>query len=426
MGFVVKHNEYAFDHHNRAVNDNAEINRAHRKQVSRHSAQPQADKRKQQRQGNNDAHDDGGAPVGHEQKHNHGHEQNPFGEVVQHGFGAVSHEVVAVIKRDHLHVRRQDFVVQLGDFGFHPAQHFRWVFALALHDDALHHVVAFVQADLPHTRLIRLDYLRHIAHQHRQTTLLVHDNVLNIRDIGQQPDTAHDIRLPVFFDYVAPHIQVVLGHGVIDFRGSKPVFLHLHRVHHNLVGLFAPAKRHNIGHARHGPELAVNHPVLNREQFAGVARFRLQRVPKNLPRRAVGRLNIRFYALRQRDTAKEVVDLLPGKKVLDVILENNFHHRQAKHRDGTDVGLALHRVHGNLNRHRHKPLHFFGTAAIPLRNHNNLRVGYIRKSLDGRVEVAENAGDGECADHEKHEKRVFQRKRQYGFYEVVHQSLRAS
>ena len=423
---MVKHHKYALDHDDGSVNDNPEINRAHRKQIGRHSAQFQTDERKQQRQRNNDAHDDGGAPVSHEQKHNHGHEQNPLGEVVQHGFGAVGHQVIAVIKRDHLHVGRQNFVVEFADFGLHPAQHLRRIFAFALHNDSLHHVVAFVQANLPHTRLIRLDDLRHVAHQHGQSALLIHDNVLNIRDIGQQPDTAHDIRLPVFFDHVAPHVQVILGHGVINFRGSKPVFLHLHRVHHNLVGFFAPAEGHNIGHARHGPQLAVNHPVLNRKQFAGVARFRLERIAENLTRRAVRRLNIRLYAFGQRDTAEEVVDLLPGKKVLDVILENNFHHRQAEHGDGTDVGFALHRVHGDLNRHRHKPLHFFGRAAIPFRDHNNLGVGHVGESLDGRIKVAENTGDGECADHEKHEKRVFQRKRQDGFYEVVHQSLRAS
>ncbi len=61
---------------------------------------------------------------------------------------------------------------------------------------------------------------------------------------------------------------------------------------------------------------------------------------------------------------------------------------EAKHRGGTYIGFALHAVHGHLDGHRHKALHFFGAASGPFRYDDDLGVGHVWKCFQRSMEVA--------------------------------------
>ena len=89
-------------------------------------------------------------------------QDDAFGQVVQHGVRGVVHQIAAIEKRNDLHARRQDVLVEPLDLGVNAVQRRRRIRALAQEHDAFdhivvidHHAVGAVDglADLPQTNL---------------------------------------------------------------------------------------------------------------------------------------------------------------------------------------------------------------------------------------------------------------------------------
>jgi hypothetical protein len=82
------------------------------------------------------------ARIAHQERHQHDqHQRHAHHQVVFHRVDGQLHQVAAVVVRAHLHVRRQQVLVQLLRFGFHALQHILRLLAAPHHDDAFHRVI---------------------------------------------------------------------------------------------------------------------------------------------------------------------------------------------------------------------------------------------------------------------------------------------
>ena len=104
-----------FHHHHGAVHDHAEVQRAEREQIGWNMLQVETNRSEQQREGDGKRNDESAAHVSQEEKENNNHQDDPFGQVVQHGMGGEVQQVAAIDEGNDLHPLRQDLIVQLLD-----------------------------------------------------------------------------------------------------------------------------------------------------------------------------------------------------------------------------------------------------------------------------------------------------------------------
>ena len=94
-----------------------------------------------QRKRDGQSDDDGAANIPEKQKEDDHHQNDAFGEVVQHGVGRVVHQIAAIDERNHLHARGQNGVVQFLHLLVNSLQRRVGVGAFAQQRDAGNHIV---------------------------------------------------------------------------------------------------------------------------------------------------------------------------------------------------------------------------------------------------------------------------------------------
>ena len=99
-------------HHHRAIHHHSEVQRAQRQQVRGNALQVQTGRGEQQRKRNGQRDDDRAANISEKQKQDNHHQDDAFGQVVQHGVSGVVHQIAAVDERNDFHARGQNGVVQ--------------------------------------------------------------------------------------------------------------------------------------------------------------------------------------------------------------------------------------------------------------------------------------------------------------------------
>ena len=104
-----------FHHHYRAIHHHSEVERAQREQVGRNAFQLEATRGEEQGERNGERHDDRAAHISEEDQQDDDHQNDAFGEVVQHRFGGVVHQFATIDKRDDFDSRWQNMIVQLVD-----------------------------------------------------------------------------------------------------------------------------------------------------------------------------------------------------------------------------------------------------------------------------------------------------------------------
>ena len=104
-------------------------------------SQVQTDGREQQRERNGQRHDERAADIAEEQEQDDRHQDDAFGQVVQHGVGGVVDQIAAIEERNDLHAGRQDVIVQLLHFFVDRLQRGVGFGAFAQQHDAFHHIV---------------------------------------------------------------------------------------------------------------------------------------------------------------------------------------------------------------------------------------------------------------------------------------------
>ena len=107
-----------FDHHDGAVDDHAEVERAKGEQVGGDVAEVETDGGEQQREGNGEGDDDGAADIAEEEEEDDGDEDHALGEVVFDGFDRVVDQVGAIEEGHDLDALGQDAGWSLSPLSF--------------------------------------------------------------------------------------------------------------------------------------------------------------------------------------------------------------------------------------------------------------------------------------------------------------------
>ena len=131
----------------------------------------------------------------------------------------------------------------------------------------------------------------------------------------------------------------------------------------------------------------------------------------------------RGHTIREVGIVKQVIHLLARGKIIHPVFENNVHYRKPEQRRGTDIRLIRDRIHRDLDRDGHELLHLLRTAAGPLRNDGNLRIGNIRESINRGMHETDRSGDNGDRRQEKDKKPILERKRDNVVDKLVHPDL---
>jgi len=332
-------------------------------------------------------------------------------------------QVFTVVKRYNLNVRRKYLFVQVRDLVLQRCNHFSGILPFAHHDDAFHHIVLQPAPHLSQTRQMRLVHIRKVLHQNRSPVDIFHHDIADLPGIVNQTDTAHGVRLRVFRDYIAAHVDITLRNGIEQLERRDAITGQLMRVYAHFERFYLTAETDDIGHTGYRTQVTVDHPVLNGLQLPHIALIAVQRITVNLPRRTIDRLYFRGHTIREVGIVKQVIHLLARGKIIHPVFENNVHYRKPEQRRGTDIRLIRDRIHRDLDRDGHELLHLLRTAAGPLRNDGNLRIGNIRESINRGMHETDRSGDNGDRRQEKDKKTILERKRDNVVDKLVHPDL---
>ena len=100
-----------FHHYHSPIHHHAEVQGTQGEQVCGNMAQPQADRGKQQGEGNRERNDDRAADIAQKDEKNDHDQDHAFGKVMHDGVRGVVDQIVPIEIRNDLHSRRQDVLV---------------------------------------------------------------------------------------------------------------------------------------------------------------------------------------------------------------------------------------------------------------------------------------------------------------------------
>ena len=253
-----------FHHHHRAVDENAEVDRADRQQVRGDVLEVEADERKQQRERNRRGDDQSRADVEQEEHEHDHHQHDPAEEIVFHDARRQRDQVHAVVERVNLHVLRQDVIVQFFGLRFGELEHGLRLLARAHQDHAFHRIVAIIESELPEARRVADHDRADVLHQHRNAVRRRGDD--GVADVlgGAQPrEAAHVIELSALGVEPAAGVVVVRAERRFHVGDREPRAGELGGVDQHLVLHRLAAEVRHVGDARHALERLREHPVVD-------------------------------------------------------------------------------------------------------------------------------------------------------------------
>ena len=250
------------------VDDDAEIDRSDRKQVGGFSPQHRDDDGQQQCYRDGRRYDYRAAQIAEEKPLDQEDQRDAEEHIMQHRTHRDGDEVAAVIERFDLHAARQAAVaVNLLDRRAHAGHDIHGPFELLHQDDAEDDVGLVVTSGDAEPRRVSDLHLGHVREQHRHARLLRHHDVANILKRPHDAEAAYVDRLLADRDGTTAHIGVAVRDRGHDLRQRQAVGHHLVEVDLGLEFLGFAAEHGDVGHAGHDPQLALDHPVLQRLQL---------------------------------------------------------------------------------------------------------------------------------------------------------------
>ena len=385
LGPQSQHHKQALHHHHGPVDDDAKVDGADGQQVGRHALHAHQNEGEQQGQRNYQRHRDGGAPVGQKEQQHNGNEQNAHGHVLAHRVQGVLVELRTVIEYLDFGILRQDGGIELLYLGFEHGQHGAGVFALAHQHNAFHHVVVGVAAHHAQRRQRAGLHRADVAHEHGHAIHVFDDDFFNVGHAGYDADAAHHEGLLALAQHVAAHVHVGLLQGRVHVERREAVLAEQAGVHGHFKRAHLAAKTHHVGHASHGPQILLNHPVLQGFEVRHGAGLGGEGVAVNFAGGAGGGLHAGGHAVGQVHVGQLLGRFHAGVEVVGAVLKHDFDEREPEQANRANHRFVGDGVHFRLDGHGNKALHFLGRAARPLRDNHHLGVGHVGVGLHGRV-----------------------------------------
>src|SRR6185369_4528260 len=171
--------------------------------------------------------------------------------------------IVVVNDRDTLRQR----LVDLCYFLFDSLDHLLGVFVDPLENDSGNDFSLTILSYCTLADLVTDLHSSNVADSNRSAFAGVEDDVPDIRDVFDQTEPANDVLLITMFDEVGARVLIVVLDGFKERLERDVVANQRLLIDDDLILLDVAAKAEHISHARHGAQLQLYDPILNRAQF---------------------------------------------------------------------------------------------------------------------------------------------------------------
>src|SRR6185369_2532980 len=106
-----------------------------------------------------------------------------------------------------------------------------------------------------------------VADSNRRAVARVEHDVADILDVFDQTKAPNDLLLVAVLDEVGARVLIIVLDGFEERLERDVVANQRHRIDDYLILLDVAAKAEHVGDARHGAQLQLYDPILNRAQF---------------------------------------------------------------------------------------------------------------------------------------------------------------
>ena len=410
--------KYVLDENHRRIDDDAEVDRAHREKIGVLALNHQNDDREKQREGNVDADDDRAAKIAEKNPLNEKHQRAAEKQTMQHGVRRHLDERAAVVIGLDLDALRQrpvviDFLDFLLDLGKNVVGVLR---ASHQHDGRRDIVVVIAAGDAEARNEADVDR-RDILDLHRHAIGLRERDIFDVLGsvalgeivapaVVDQADAANVHGLLPDANFAAANVDIGVSERGDDLRNRDVIRLQLPQIHVDIELLGRAAPGVDLHDAGNGQQAARDDPVLDRAQIGqSEIRRSLDLIAVDFAGQT-GLLNLRRLIAGKRDVLLESDRrLLIGEIIVDAIFEGHAHEAQAVERSRAHIDDAGHGIERDLHRDRIIFLHLFRRKARGLRgDFENDRRG-VRIGFDVELREREQTG-GREHDHAEDDDRA--------------------
>ncbi len=330
----------------------------------------------------------------------------------------------AVVGDGHFHVRRQRFH-RLVEPLFHVLDDLGGIRAVAHDHDAADGLAFAVQiGDAAAHVGAELD-VRHVAQQNRHAVRAdAHGDLFQVIEVLDVALDAQDEFAFGQFDRTPADLAVAALDGLAHLAQRKVVGAELGRVHRHLVLLHEAADGGDLRDARHGGELVLQIPVLNRAQFGEIAVGGIDGIHERPAdaggigaergRDALGQLPADAAQILQHPAARPVG--------VGAVVENDIDERVAVERVAAHHFRPRHGKHLGRDGISDLVLDDVRRLAFPRRVDDDLRVGQVGDGVERDVAHRVNAAEHQHHRRQHDDELVLERKI-YDAREHVNSSL---
>ena len=254
------------DDDHRAVDDDAEVDRAEAHEIGAHLRFHHASDGHRHGKRNDAGRDESRTDVAKDKEEHDDHQDRAFDEVFLDGLDRRLDEIGAVVNG----AGNDAFRKRLGDvaqLGCHPLCHRTAVLADQQHGRSENCFLP-VQGSGAGAEVFSLGNVRYVLDPNRNTAARADDDVLNFRNVGHLARRADEVLLAIALDVAGADIGVVgrnCGHQIAE---SEPVSHQLPGVRQNVELALKTADGVDFDHAGNVAKLRLDDPVLNGPQFA--------------------------------------------------------------------------------------------------------------------------------------------------------------
>ncbi len=374
------------DHDHPAIHDQAEVNRAERKQVGGDAEVLHPDHGEQHGERNGAGDDQRAAHVA-EQQEQHGDDQDAaFQQVALNRTDGLFNQFGAVIDGRESHVGGQGSA-HLAHLLVHGKRHGAGVRAFEHHRDAQDGFFAVVRGRAL-AQSAALGDGGDIPQEDRGAVFGGNNDALDIALVADDPDTPHQQALCSLDDVAAARVRVVALDRFNDFtQGHTPRQQPL-RVDLYLVLLLEPALAVYLSDSWHGAKLRLDQEVLERTQFGRAALLGVQGVLVNLaqPRRNRGHFGRADTFGQAFPRSRELLAHELAREVqVHIVGEDDRHLGQPVLRKGAHLGYIGQPSQCYFDGKGNQLFHFGRREARNRRVDLDLIIGHVRQGVDGQA-----------------------------------------
>ena len=184
--------QYVLSHHDRTIDDDAEVEGAERQHARRHVSRIHQDENRNHGQGNRHRDDERAARTTEEKHQNNDYQADALDQRVANLAHGGGDEVATVENGDDVNILGLELLAQFLDLGVDAADDLRHVRVLEPHDDTLDRRWVLVQSQDSLGFLVRVAQDPEIANKDRHAVALGHDYIAEIVERAHESDAAND------------------------------------------------------------------------------------------------------------------------------------------------------------------------------------------------------------------------------------------